>query len=126
MPMKPATKNPSAQRKGRSSRACASPVKKSQASTKTKSGTTAVHRLKGRLNQRCRYWISCNGVRMLTAPMSTSVAAPSQPAKRRIRYCSGRCVFQMHQVAPSSAYPVTTATPVRMENGVSQSHQPPA
>jgi len=35
-------------------------------------------------------------------------------------------VFMTSHVAPSRQYPITSATPVRMLNGVSQSHQPPA
>ena len=44
----------------------------------------------------------------------------------RLAAAASPVVFITSQVAPSSAYPTTSATPVMRLNGVSQSNQPPA
>ena len=47
-------------------------------------------------------------------------------ANRRARAIVSPSVFRMSQVAPSMAYPITSASAVSAENGVNQSQLPPA
>src|SRR5687768_4275596 len=124
-PAKPSTNSASASTKGRSSSPRRAETQSSAEATTTSRGIGMSQRKRPPSNQAAITSLRRNGSHAETSAMNASTATSSGRVRSSAIRCTRPSVLSTSQVAPSSAYPNTSATPVSIENGLNQSNAPP-